>query len=341
MAFVTRINYNRQLTQSSGTTASSSTATFSGDTHIQQNLWVGLTPYSLNATEASGHNDYSYTGNSGYTFIVQQANQSQTVPDRINSNIYDDGRVASYGASITAYSGLTSGHTVLAISQSPLPPPDISSATLSVTASSVQIATSSLIAAAATDLGIDTAGNVVRDTSSQRYKKDIEDLKFTNLDKLLKLQPKKFKWISNNSVDWGYIAEDVDALGLKEFVNYEAFGGDNPGRPESVRYKKLTILLIEYLKQYGSVKSPTTLKCECLKDEFIVLEKDGDFTLDSSKTHKYVIKSLATCKIFPDNGLIDKEWTSLEVLPESCVEFRYYEPLSSWMIVSSDGIKES
>ena len=165
-------------------------------------------------------------------------------------------------------------------------------------------------------------------------------MKFSNLDKLLKLRPRKFKWRSNGAEDWGYIAEEVDALGLKEFVNYE-YTQHKVERVESVKYKKLTILLIEYLKQYGSVKSPTNLKCECPKDEFIVLEEDCDFILDSSKTHKYVIKSFATCKIFPDNGLIDKEWESLEILPESCVEFRYYKPLSCWVIVSSDGIKES
>ena len=99
--------------------------------------------------------------------------------------------------------------------------------------------------------------------------------------------------------------------------------------------------LLEYLKQYGSTKSTPTVECNCPKDEFIVLELDTDYMLDSDKTHKIIVKSLATCNIIPDKGLIDTQWESLEMLPESCVEFRYYEPLSSWMIVSSDGIKES
>ena len=73
----------------------------------------------------------------------------------------------------------------------------------------------------------------------------------------------------------------------------------------------------------------------------MVLTDDTTYVLDHTKTTNYIIKSLATCNIEPDIGLIDREWDSLEMLPESCVEFRYYEPLSTWMIVSSDGIKES
>ena len=100
-------------------------------------------------------------------------------------------------------------------------------------------------------------------------------------------------------------------------------------------------MIIEYLKKYGVSNQPTQIKCECPKEEFVVLTEDTDYVLDSSKYKKYIIKSLANCTIEPDTGLIDMEWESLEMLTESCVEFRFYEPLSSWMIVSSDGIKES
>ncbi len=336
MGFITKVRYNRQLEQFSGKTSGTSyTATFSGDTHILQDLWVGLPPYTLNHVAGAGYQDYAYSGNSGYTFIVQQAGQKGYVSNHSYQDIYADGRYASHGVSITTFSGLSTAHTVVAIGQAPLPPPNPGSATLALTASSLQIAWGSLIASSAQDVGIDTNGNIVRDSSSQKYKKDIEDFKFKNLDKLLELKPKKFKWKTSNSEDWGYIAEEVDALGLTDFVHY------NGGQIESVKYKKLAILIIEYLKQYGSVKSTPPVECKCPKDEFIVLEEDTDYMLDSSETHKVIVKSLATCSIIPDKGLIDTQWESLEMLPESCVEFRYYEPLSSWMIVSSDGIKES
>ena len=317
MPFYTQIDYSRQLKQSGATTAE-----FSGSSEFFGNFWANNpTDYSFNL----GYSGDSYTGNSGYTFIVQSSGDTD----------YSDGRTCSYGVSITSYSGLASGNTVLAIAQSPLLPIDIGATSVTLTASCLQIATDNLISAAATDLGIDTSGNVVRDTSSIRYKKDVKDINFNNLENLLKLNPRQFKWISNGSDDWGYIAEEVADLGLTDFVDYEG------NLPHSVKYKKLAILVIEYLKKYGSVSSPTSIKCDCPKEEFVVLTEDTDYILDSSKSKKYIIKSLANCSIEPDSGLIDNEWESLEMLPESCVEFRFYEPLSSWMIVSSDGIKES
>ena len=325
MTFFTKIDYSRQLKQSGETTG-----IFSGSTEIKNELWVN------NTTGFSYNYDIEdqYTGNSGYTFVIQTA-------DNLSGNTsYNDGRSSTYGVAITAYSGLSSGNTVLSIAQRPINPINVGATSITLTASCLQMATQNLIAASATDLGIDTSGNVVRDTSSKRFKYDIEDIKFSNLDKLLQLNPRKFKWKSNNSEDWGYIAEEVESVGLSDFVNYEG------GVPHSVKYKKLTIILIEYLKKYALIPSgfnneESAIKCECPKEEFIVLSEDTTYTLDQTKSKKYIIKSLANCNIEPDSGLIDNEWESLEMLPESCVEFRFYEPLSSWMIVSSDGIKES
>ena len=322
MAFYTQIDLSRQIKQSGDTSA-----LFSGNSKQWGNLW------STNPTGSTWNLGYTgtdqYSGNSGYTFIVQQSNTLSGVTD------YSDGRTSSYGVSVTSYSGLGSGNTVLAIAQVPLLPVNPGATSVTLTASCLQIATGNLISAAATDLGVDTLGNIVIDTSSIRYKKDVKDINFNNLENLLKLNPRQFKWISNDSDDWGYIAEEVADLGLTDFVDYEG------GVPHSVKYKKLSIMIIEYLKKYGMSSKPTQIKCDCPKEEFVVLTEDTNYVLDSSKSKKYIVKSLANCTIEPDEGLIDMEWKSLEVLPESCVEFRFYEPLSSWMIVSSDGIKES
>jgi len=321
MPFYTQIDLSRQIKQSGDTTA-----LFSGNSQHFGNLWAG------NPTTDSWNDGYdadSYSGNSGYTFIVQNTNTLSGMTD------YDDGRIASYGVSVTSYSGLASGNTVLAIAQVPLLPINPGAASVTLTASCLQIATGNLISAAATDLGVDTLGNVVKDTSSKRFKKDIKDINFNNLENLLKLNPRQFKWKSNDSKDWGYIAEEVDDLGLTDFVDYES------GVPHSVKYKKLSIMIIEYLKKYGMSTNTPQIKCECPREEFVVLTEDTTFTLDHTKSTNYIIKSLASCNIEPDMGLIDMEWGSLEMLPESCVGFRFYEPLSSWMIVSSDGLKES
>ena len=325
MTFYTKIDYSRQLKQSGETTG-----VFSGSTEMKNKLWVN------NTTGFSYNYDIQdqYGGNSGYTFVIQTA-------DNLSGNTaYNDGRSNTYGVTVTSYSGLASGNTVLSIAQRPINPIDVGATSITLTASCLQMATQNLISAAATDLGIDTSGNVVRDTSSRRFKYDIEDVQFSNLDKLLQLSPRKFKWKSNSSEDWGYIAEEVDSIGLIDFVNYEG------GLPHSVKYKKLTILLIEYLKKYALIPSgfsneTSEIKCDCPKEEFIVLTEDTIFILDSTKSKNYIVKSLANCTVEPDNGLIDNEWESLEMSSESCVEFRFYEPLSCWMIVSSDGLKES
>ena len=322
MAFFTQIDYSRQLKQSGATSA-----LFSGSSRHYGDMWAANpTDYDYN----SGYQLDKYVGSSGYSFVVQTSNTLSGMTD------YSDGRTSSFGVSITSYSGLSSGNTVLSLSKPPQYPINPGASSLTLTASCLQIATGNLISSSSTDLGIDTLGNVVIDTSSRRFKDEIEDIEFTNLDKLLELNPRKFKWKSNNSDDWGYIAEEVEALGLNDFVSYEG------GVPHSVKYKKLTILLIAYLKKHG-LGGITTKKvsCDCVKEEFVVLTNDTTYVLDHTKTTNYIIKSLATCNIEPDIGLIDREWDSLEMLPESCVEFRYYEPLSTWMIVSSDGIKES
>ncbi len=310
MAFSTRIDYSRQLIQPSG-----DTATFSGNTNIEGLFWVGLPQY---VTDGS---DPSYSGNSGYTFIVQYASDNDGV-----SNFYSDGRISTYGVSVTAFSGKTTGNTVVAISQPPLIPVDTTAATISITASCLQINTSNLISAAATDLGIDSLGNVVKDTSSIKYKYGIKDISFQNLNKLLSLVPKSFKWKSNHTDDWGYIAEDVHNLGLVDLVNYEG------GSPDSVKYKKLSIMLIEYLKIYGTKKDD---------EEFVVLTENGDYVLNREVSKKYIIKSLSDCRLLPDVGLIDNNWNSLRLTPESSVELRFYDPLNCWLIVSSDGIKNT
>ena len=320
MTFYTQIDYARQLKQSGDTTA-----LFSGNSHHRGDLWAGrYSGYSYDFDFID-----SYSGNSGYTFVVQQSDTLSGMTD------YSDGRTSTYGVSITSYSGLSSGNTVLSIAQVPLYPVNPGAASVTLTASCLQIATGNLISSSSTDLGIDTSGNVVIDTSSRRFKENIENISFKNIDRLLELTPRKFKWKSTKTDDWGYIAEEVETLGLSDFVTYEG------GVPHSVKYKKLSIMVIEYLKKYGASNNTPQIKCDCPKEEFVVLTEDTHYVLDSSKSKKYIIKSLANCTIEPDNGLIDSEWESLEVLPESCVEFRFYEPLSSWMIVSSDGIKES
>ena len=76
-------------------------------------------------------------------------------------------------------------------------------------------------------------------------------------------------------------------------------------------------------------------------EDLLVVTESCKITLNSKKDKKLKIKSLSSVEVIPDNGLIDMKWESLHLDGDSCVEFSYVEDLSSWVIVSSDGLKNS
>ncbi|HOW35345.1 MAG TPA: tail fiber domain-containing protein [Candidatus Omnitrophota bacterium] len=73
--------------------------------------------------------------------------------------------------------------------------------------------------------------------SSKRYKKDIANLEF-DTDGLYSLRPVSFTWKESSIRDFGLIAEEVDEV-LPSLVAYDA-----QGRPDSVAYDKLPVLLL-------------------------------------------------------------------------------------------------
>jgi hypothetical protein len=96
-------------------------------------------------------------------------------------------------------------------------------------------------------IGID--GLIARGASSLRYKQDVEDLTI-DADKVLQLRPRT--WRDKNAVaadpetdrrHVGFIAEELDQLGLTEFVTYDDQG------PEAIKYDRLTAALIPVLQQ--------------------------------------------------------------------------------------------
>ena len=92
------------------------------------------------------------------------------------------------------------------------------------------------------NLVIDANGHIFKDTSSRRYKKNIVDLAF-NSDIIYQLRPVSFDWKKGHNHDFGLIAEEVDIL-LPEIV-----GHDVEGQAESVKYGKLTVLLLEEVRK--------------------------------------------------------------------------------------------
>ena len=97
--------------------------------------------------------------------------------------------------------------------------------------------------AAAVDLNINASnGLVTKVTSSRRYKDNIADLDI-NTENIYGLRPVSFDWKSNGESDFGLIAEEVHDI-LPELVVYK--DGDIP---EAVKYKQLSVLMLEELKK--------------------------------------------------------------------------------------------
>jgi len=92
-------------------------------------------------------------------------------------------------------------------------------------------------------LRIDSDGLLYRDSSSLRYKENILGLT-DNFEAILGVEPKEYNFIGRSGKEIGFIAEDLDKIGLKNLVIY-----DNLGKPDSVKYDKIPMYLLEVVKQ--------------------------------------------------------------------------------------------
>lgn len=93
---------------------------------------------------------------------------------------------------------------------------------------------------------IDASGNLWKDSSSIKYKTNITPLN-TEFEKILSLEPVKYSFKSNGKETIGFIAEDIDKLGIKDLVVY-----NNLGDPEGVRYDRVPLYLLEIAKKHDS-----------------------------------------------------------------------------------------
>ena len=87
---------------------------------------------------------------------------------------------------------------------------------------------------------------ICREGSSERYKRNIMRLE-DDFQKILTLEPKAYQMKeghgSQDVWQFGYLAEELDQIGLKSLVVY-----DKSGRPDGIQYKKMCIYLNEVLK---------------------------------------------------------------------------------------------
>lgn len=100
-----------------------------------------------------------------------------------------------------------------------------------------------------TSVVIDSGGNLLKTTSSERYKENIKPLS-VNTANVLDLQSVSFRYIELKQEDVGLIAEEVDKV-IPDLVVY-----DKNNNPESVKYDRVSIYLLEVIKeQQGKIES--------------------------------------------------------------------------------------
>lgn len=104
------------------------------------------------------------------------------------------------------------------------------------------------------DVTVSGSGQLVRNTSSKRYKTDIANLEI-NTSKVYQLRPVSFTRISDNERTFGLIAEEVAEV-IPELALYakeaDVVKGSDSDKmvPESVQYQLLSVLLLKELQKH-------------------------------------------------------------------------------------------
>jgi len=113
---------------------------------------------------------------------------------------------------------------------------------------------------------VDSSGYLLRSTSSIKYKKDVVDYD-KGLTAVQSLRPVYYKSNRTNADGnedshqyAGFIAEEIDAAGLTEFVQY---GEDNT--PESLAYGNMVALLTKAIQELKAELDTTKARLAALE----------------------------------------------------------------------------
>jgi Chaperone of endosialidase len=243
------INIGSGLTFSSGTLSATSTG---GLTSFQGRSAPAAVLYSSDVTNALGFTPLSTTGtaaNSSALGGVAASSYLTTSSTISGSNV--SGAVAN-ATSATSATYLNNGTTYLNYSGSSVSTGGIAfdCGNLTVNGSTVYMA--SIPAASGTQLNWTASGQITHAVSSLRYKTNVEDAWY-GLKEVLTLRPVTYmekarqEQYNDNWTYGGLIAEEVDAAGLKEFVQYNA-----DEEPESLSYDRMVSLLVAAIKELNA-----------------------------------------------------------------------------------------
>jgi hypothetical protein len=115
---------------------------------------------------------------------------------------------------------------------------------------------------------ISSSGRLGVCLSSKRYKENITPLQ-DEFSKILEARPVAFTFKKSKEPGIGFIAEDLDELGLGNLVNY-----DSQGKPRSIRYELISLYLLEVLKDQADSIKELRAENESLKEQL----KEGNQT---------------------------------------------------------------
>jgi hypothetical protein len=99
---------------------------------------------------------------------------------------------------------------------------------------------------AAANVVVNSAGTLERSTSSLKYKKEVRDYD-KGLAEVMQMRPVYYKGKSENDGDKQYaglIAEEINELGLEEFVVYA-----EDGSPDALAYQNMVSLLVKAIQE--------------------------------------------------------------------------------------------
>lgn len=118
----------------------------------------------------------------------------------------------------------------------------------------------------AANVNIDSSGYLYRSTSSLKYKRDVIDYD-KGISTVTQLRPVYYKSKVNdpdgnpvNTQYAGLIAEELDALGLDEFVVK-----DNTGEVESIHYGNMVALMTKAIQEQQTLITALTARIEALE----------------------------------------------------------------------------
>ena len=108
-----------------------------------------------------------------------------------------------------------------------------------------------------------TTGEIGYDNSSRRYKQNITTLK-DDWARILQTRPVRYtRPASPDHWEYGYVAEEMDSIGLTNLVGYDA-----EGIPDDVKYDRMVIYLTELVKQHHQAIQDLRKENAALRNHF-------------------------------------------------------------------------